>query len=46
MEIEYQDIKSNAIYFHFDVVNDNGNPLYKDLKIMVWTTTPWTLPCT
>ena len=44
-EIEYQDIKSNAIYFHFDVVNDNGNPLYKDLKIMVWTTTPWTLPC-
>ena len=44
-EIEYHDIKSNAIYFHFDVVNDNGNPLYKDLKIMVWTTTPWTLPC-
>ena len=44
-EIEYHDIKSNAIYFHFDIVNDNGNPLYKDLKIMVWTTTPWTLPC-
>ena len=44
-EIEYQDIKSNAIYFHFDVVNDNGNELFKDLKIMVWTTTPWTLPC-
>ncbi len=44
-EIEYHDIKSNAIYFHFDVVNDLGNPLFKDLKIMVWTTTPWTLPC-
>ena len=44
-EIEYQDIKSNAIYFHFDVVNDLGNPLFKDLQIMIWTTTPWTLPC-
>ena len=41
-EIEYKDITSNAIYFKFPVVNGEGN--FKDLSIMIWTTTPWTLP--
>ncbi len=42
-EIEYKDITSKAIYFLFPLV-DGDNEL-KDAKIMVWTTTPWTLPC-
>ena len=42
-EIEYQDIKSNAIYFAFDTVD--GKDELKDSRILVWTTTPWTLPC-
>ena len=42
-EIEYQDIKSNAIYFAFDLVDGSGN--LQDAKVLVWTTTPWTLPC-
>jgi len=42
-EIEYKDIKSNAIYFTFNLL-DGKNEL-EDAKLMVWTTTPWTLPC-
>lgn len=42
-EIEYKDITSKAIYFLFPLT-DGDNEL-KDAKIMVWTTTPWTLPC-
>ena len=42
-EIEYKDITSKAIYFTFPITNGEGN--FKDASIMVWTTTPWTLPC-
>ena len=42
-EIEYKDIKSNAIYFTFNLL-DGKNEL-ENAKLMVWTTTPWTLPC-
>lgn len=42
-EIEYKDITSKAIYFKFPLVGATG--LYKDAEIMIWTTTPWTLPC-
>lgn len=42
-EIEYQDIKSNAIYFAFDLVD--GKDELAGARILVWTTTPWTLPC-
>jgi isoleucyl-tRNA synthetase len=41
-EIEYKDITSKAIFFTFPLTNGEGN--FKDAKIMVWTTTPWTLP--
>ncbi len=42
-EIEYKDIKSNAIYFTFNLVD--GKDELEGAKLMVWTTTPWTLPC-
>lgn len=42
-EIEYKDVTSKAIYFKFPIVNGEG--LFENAEIMVWTTTPWTLPC-
>ena len=42
-EIEYKDITSKAIYFKFPIVNAIDE--FKDAAYMVWTTTPWTLPC-
>ena len=42
-EIEYKDIKSNSIYFKWNIVDGKG--IYKDASLMIWTTTPWTLPC-
>ena len=42
-EIEYKDITSKAIYFKFPIVDGEG--LFENAEIMVWTTTPWTLPC-
>ncbi len=42
-EIEYKDITSKAIYFKFPLVDAEG--LFSDASLMIWTTTPWTLPC-
>lgn len=42
-EIVYQDKKSLSIYFTFDVKDSKINDL-KDAKLVIWTTTPWTLP--
>ena len=42
-EIEYKDITSKAIFVKFPVKNGNG--ILDDASIMIWTTTPWTLPC-
>ncbi len=42
-EIEYKDITSKAIYFTFSLTDGDG--LLENAKFMVWTTTPWTLPC-
>jgi isoleucyl-tRNA synthetase len=39
-EIEYMDKQSKSIYFGFDLVGDK----YPNTKILIWTTTPWTLP--
>ncbi|MFA5927955.1 MAG: class I tRNA ligase family protein, partial [Candidatus Margulisiibacteriota bacterium] len=41
-EIEYADVRSASIYIKFKSIK---NPLnIKDLNLIVWTTTPWTLP--
>ena len=42
-EIEYKDITSKAIFFKFNLVESTG--LFENAALMIWTTTPWTLPC-
>lgn len=36
-EIEYQDVKTETLYVEFPFVSE-------DVSLIVWTTTPWTLP--
>lgn len=42
-EIEYQDKRSASIYVAFDVVDSKGK-LPENTAIVIWTTTPWTIP--
>ena len=42
-EVEYMDHTSNTIYVAFKVKSTNKEFL-KDTSIVIWTTTPWTIP--
>ena len=42
-EVEYQDHKSDTIYASFSVKSSNIKEL-NDSDIIIWTTTPWTIP--
>ncbi|MCR8634947.1 isoleucine--tRNA ligase [Paenibacillus radicis (ex Xue et al. 2023)] len=42
-EIEYQDKTSASVYVAFQVKDGKGK-LPEDASIVIWTTTPWTLP--
>ncbi|XQP55513.1 MAG: isoleucine--tRNA ligase [Mycoplasmoidaceae bacterium] len=42
-EIEYKDLEADSIYVGFNVV-DGKQLLEKDDQIVIWTTTPWTIP--
>ena len=42
-EVEYQDHKSDTIYVSFPVKSSDIKDL-KDSNIVIWTTTPWTIP--
>ena len=42
-EVEYQDHKSDTIYTSFPV-KISKIPELKDSNIIIWTTTPWTIP--
>ncbi len=42
-EIEYKEHKSITIWIKFPVLKTN-NPLLEGAHIVIWTTTPWTLP--
>ncbi len=42
-EVEYQDHKSTTIYTSFPV-SETKNQKFKDQSIVIWTTTPWTIP--
>lgn len=42
-EIEYKDKKSASIYVGFKVKDGKG-VLTEDVQIVIWTTTPWTIP--
>lgn len=43
-EIEYKDVTSSSIYVKFPVRDGKGKLDEKDTSIVIWTTTPWTLP--
>ena len=43
-EIEYHDRKDPSIYVAFPVVEGNDTVNVGD-NLIIWTTTPWTLPC-
>lgn len=42
-EIEYHDVKSPSIYLAFKVA-DGKSVLSNDCELVIWTTTPWTIP--
>src|SRR5699024_8202506 len=42
-EIEYHDKRSPSIYVSYDVVDGKG-VIDQDASVIIWTTTPWTLP--
>lgn len=42
-EIEYQDVTSPSIYVAF-TIKDGKDLLPDNAKLVIWTTTPWTLP--
>jgi isoleucyl-tRNA synthetase len=41
-EIEYHDHRSTTVYVRFPVLS--GPPELADADVVIWTTTPWTLP--
>lgn len=43
-EIEYKDCDTTSIYVKFAVTDSKGKFDSKDTYIVIWTTTPWTLP--
>lgn len=48
-EIEYEDRKDPSIYVTFPLTQETTDALFpalkgKELNLLVWTTTPWTLP--
>ena len=42
-EIEYKDIQATSIYVAFKV-KSNSSLIPKDTSVIIWTTTPWTIP--
>ncbi|NNF76965.1 MAG: isoleucine--tRNA ligase, partial [Rhizobiales bacterium] len=45
-EVEYADYESDTIWTKFPVaaIGDGADPSLKDASILIWTTTPWTIP--
>jgi isoleucyl-tRNA synthetase len=44
-EVEHDEITSPAVYVDFDVLEDPDGVLKSEsTRLMIWTTTPWTLP--
>lgn len=45
-EVEYKDHKSPSIYVKFNLISDDKkwSPNGKTTSLVIWTTTPWTLP--
>jgi len=43
-EVEYHDHTSNTIFVRFPVLDDSTVDVGKGAAIVIWTTTPWTIP--
>jgi isoleucyl-tRNA synthetase len=43
-EVEYQEHESNTIFVRFKVTNISTSNKGKEAYIVIWTTTPWTIP--
>ena len=43
-EVEYQDKQSPAVYVKFEFVDKAIFKVDKPVSVVIWTTTPWTLP--
>jgi Isoleucyl-tRNA synthetase (EC 6.1.1.5) len=43
-EVEYKDKKSDAIDVKFTLIDDSIFAVDKPVSLVIWTTTPWTLP--
>jgi isoleucyl-tRNA synthetase len=43
-EVEYQDHVSPSIYVHFEIKDASKLNLNGPVSVVIWTTTPWTLP--
>ncbi|WP_027123992.1 isoleucine--tRNA ligase [Mycoplasmoides pirum] len=43
-EVEYADVKASSIYVSFNVVESNSQKIQNQTKLLIWTTTPWTIP--
>jgi len=43
-EVEYHDHTSNTIFVRFPVLDESTSDIAKGAAIVIWTTTPWTIP--
>lgn len=43
-EIEYKDVDSDAIFVKMDLDENSNSKLGLNAALVIWTTTPWTLP--
>ena len=43
-EVEYGDHRSTTVYVRFKVLPTNPRPNLHNASVVIWTTTPWTLP--
>ncbi|MCR5358264.1 MAG: isoleucine--tRNA ligase [Thermoguttaceae bacterium] len=40
----YRRVADPSVFIRFPLVNDARDPRFEDVDLLVWTTTPWTLP--
>ncbi|HEX9071644.1 MAG TPA: isoleucine--tRNA ligase [Pseudolabrys sp.] len=43
-EVEYEDYTSDTVWVKFPVSNPADLPVAKGASVVIWTTTPWTIP--
>jgi len=43
-EVEYEDVTSTQIDVAFEIVEAPNDPFLRGVRLLIWTTTPWTIP--